>query len=193
MTIGGDVGGPILALVTGLDFGAVTLPPPAVHLGLGTLKRKAVLHVDGDRAAERVQAEHRVAVDQIHAADRRLGYEIPLDGVAERFVDADAILEHRDALGFAEQGRGGEAAVAHVLLVGIVLHVDDGDAAELTVDKIGQGPRWMAVEIFLGNRLRIARNLISRYAGAEQWGSAENFDIGENLDGVILRHRRRPK
>ena len=80
---------------------------------------RAALGVDRQRAAQRVESEHRVrAGNQLDAGDRRLRQQVPVDDVAERLVDAHAVLEHRQALGHAEQRRGREPAKVDVRLEG---------------------------------------------------------------------------
>ena len=56
--------------------------------------------------------------------------EIPVDGVAERLVDADAVLIHDESLRQTEQRRRREAAELQVGLERIALGFVDVDARE---------------------------------------------------------------
>ena len=69
---------------------------------LHALEAKAVMHVDGDRTAQCIEAEGGTVVDQIHATDGGLGDQVPLHCVSESLVNADTVLKHCDALGFTE-------------------------------------------------------------------------------------------
>ncbi len=93
-----DIGAPVA------EFGAVlqrSLHSPersALNLLLEPLISEAVLHLQVDRAAQRIEAEDRVAGGEISALDRIGRDQVPVDGVAEGFVDADSVHVNRKAL-----------------------------------------------------------------------------------------------
>ena len=84
-------------------------------VGLGALIGEAVLHLEAHRAAERIEAEGRVVGPDVGAADRDGRDHVPVDGVAEGLVDADAVHVDREPLRRALQRRRHEAAIAKVL------------------------------------------------------------------------------
>src|SRR5262245_5271361 len=59
---------------------------------------KAVLHLEAYRAAERVEAEGRIVGPDVGPPDGDGWDEVPVDSVAEGFVDADALHVHREPL-----------------------------------------------------------------------------------------------
>ena len=94
-----------------------------MQLGFAPLISEAVLHLDADRAAERVETEHRIAgphVDAVNGAGRD---QVPVHGVAEGFVDAHAVLVDGNALRRALQRRGGKSAKAQILNEAVALDI----------------------------------------------------------------------
>ena len=79
------------------------------------LEREAVLHLQIDRATERIQAEHRVVRLDVGAFDRVGRNEVEVDRVAERLVDADPVHVDGEALRLARHRRGDEAAIAEIV------------------------------------------------------------------------------
>src|SRR5262245_11008402 len=75
---------------------------------------EAVLHLEADRAAERVETEGRIVGPDVGASDGNGWDEVPVDGVAEGFVDADTLHVDRKPLRGALQRRGCEAAITQV-------------------------------------------------------------------------------
>jgi len=117
-----------------------------------------------------VETEHRVGPGhERHSGDRLLGNQIPVHRVAEGFVDAHAVDVHRQALGRAEQGRGGEAVIIDVGLKRIVLALADADAAEVVVQVIRQIQRLLALHVLAICGLYIRGYLIQWQAQAQQW------------------------
>ena len=95
---------------------------------LGALEVEAVAHDDADRAADGVEAEDRIGADDGDAGDGVVGQEVPVDDVAERLVDAHAVLIDGEALRHAVDGRGFEAAVLQIALKHVALRVAEDDA-----------------------------------------------------------------
>src|SRR5215831_17309734 len=82
------------------------------RIEFGAVIIEAVLHLEADRATKSVEAEGRIIGPDIRAADRDLRNQVPVDGVAEGFIDADALHVDGEPLRCALQRRCCEAAVA---------------------------------------------------------------------------------
>ena len=133
----------------------------AQRIELEALIGEAVLHLEADGAAQRVQAERRIVGPDVGASDRDRRDEIPVDGVAERLVDADAVHVDREALRRALQGRGREAAVAQVLEEAVALHVGRVHAGDALHQRFDHARRVRAVEVLGGQRLHHGRDLVT--------------------------------
>ena len=142
-----------------------TLERTAVNLHAVAVAVEAVFHVHGQRAAHRVQAEQGIgAADQVNAVYSRFRQEVPVHRVPQRFVDAHAVLVHRHALGQAQQGRGGEAAVLYIRLQGIVLRVVVGHAGQVVPEVIGNIEALRSIDILCRRRLYPVRYFFFRQA-----------------------------
>src|SRR6202022_4847598 len=75
---------------------------------------EAVLHLEAYRAAKRIEAEGRIVGPDVGATDSDGRNEVPVDGVAEGFVDPHPLHIDRKPLWGALQRRGGEATIAQV-------------------------------------------------------------------------------
>ncbi len=145
-------------------------PERAAHrIDLSALIAEAILHLNVDGAAQRVQAESRIVG---HHGDRLDGggrNQIPVDGVAKRLVDPYAVLIDRQPLGRAGYRRGNEAAKLHVGLERIACHFGDDDARYIFyqsvadvqrsglldlvgVDDIDAGGRLVGLDVTAGQR-----------------------------------------
>ena len=119
-----------------------------VKFGLRTLIAEPVLHLHRQSAAERVQAEHGLRPGQhLHAIDCRHGNEIPIDRIAERIVDAHAVLIDGQSLRQSQERRCGETAKVEVGLQRVVLSMIDAHAAELPVQEVAQVERLRALQL----------------------------------------------
>src|SRR4051812_41519436 len=85
----GDIAGDIPGLQPILQRTGAAAERPAMRLALETVESEAIFHLDGERAAERIEPEHGIAGDQVEAIDRGFRDQIPIDGVAESLVDAN--------------------------------------------------------------------------------------------------------
>src|SRR5262245_7934111 len=112
--IGRKIGRKGAVLSAGLR--AHSTPPEGAENGFDLLAGvgEAVLHLDGDRTAERVEAEDRIARVDVQAVDRPFRDEVPVDRIAEGFVDAHAVLIDRYTLRRADGRRRNEAAVLNL-------------------------------------------------------------------------------
>ncbi len=73
-------------------------PGAAGDLGVTALVGEAVLHGQHHGAAQRVEAVDRIGAHYVDAVDGDVGEQVPVDRVAERLVDAHAILVDRQPL-----------------------------------------------------------------------------------------------
>ena len=156
----------------------------AGELRVHALVAEAVLHRDGEGASQRVQAEEGTAAQQVNAADRDVGYQVPVDAVAERLVDAHAVLVDRNSLRRAEHRGRLEAAVEDVGLERVGECVVESDAAELSVHCPEQVRRSVAREVGGRKARDVAGNLVDVNREARNRSRADDDDLRE------LRRRR---
>ena len=98
---------------------------------------KPVFHLHGQGAAQCVQSEQGVgAADEVDAVNGGLWQQVPVHRIAQRLVDADAVLINRHPLGQAQQWRGGVAAILHIWLQWVVLGVVMGDAPQVVSEEV---------------------------------------------------------
>ena len=119
----------------------------ADHLHFGAVIGEAVLHLDAERAADRIEAEHRIVGKQRNPIDGFFRDEIPVDHVTPGFVDAHAVLIDRDTLRRSLHGRCLESAVVEVALewiAGLVAERNTGQSAIYRIEEVG---RIVVVEI----------------------------------------------
>ena len=86
---------------------------------LAALIGEAVLELHIQRAAEGVQAEHRVRSDQVHLVDRHIRDQVEIDRVAESRVEADAVDVDSEPLRRSLQRRCLEPVVEQGRLIGV--------------------------------------------------------------------------
>ena len=110
----GAVDRPFIDLLAPLQRGLCATIGAAHHVDLGTVIVEAVLHLDVQRAAERIEAVSRIVGDQRDRANRRGRDQVPVHGVAERFVDTNTVLVDREPLWRTGYRRGHVTAEIHV-------------------------------------------------------------------------------
>ena len=111
-------------------------PPEGAPIGLELRARivMATLGLHRQGSAQGIESEHRVgAGHERHGGNGRLRNQIPVDGVAEGLVHAHTVDIDRQALGCAQERRGGESVVIDVELKGVIRALADVDAAEVIV------------------------------------------------------------
>ena len=118
-----------------------------MHLAFEALKGEAVLHLDGERAAERVQSEHGISGDQVQALDRGFRDQIPMDRIAERLVDAHPVLVDGERLRCADDRRGVETAKLDIRLKRVALDIGQRDARDPALQRAGEIRNAFAVDI----------------------------------------------
>ena len=165
---------------------------------------RAVLGLDRQRAAERVEPEQRIRPrHQRNLRDGDARDQVPTHHVAERLVQPDAVHVDRKALRRAEQRRGGVAAVIHVRLERVALDFVDVDAVEARFRKsdrssapLSSMSRWFAAwtgrGISTGDRSVPASGVAPDDVNPERLGAQRQRDGsgnrlgGSNIDGHRL-------
>ena len=143
------------------------------------LEGGSVVREQYERAAQRVKAERRVGVAELDAANRHFRKQVGLHHIAERVVDAHAVLKRGDADALAQQRAGDEAAVVEVALIRVVLQIDRGGAGERALDEIVERETALGLERARLRRLHVVRNLVDGQARAGERGNADHVDIGQ--------------
>jgi len=144
--------------------------------------------IDRQRTSQRIEAERGVrAGNELDARNRRRRKEIPVDDVAERFVDPHSILKHRQTLRGPEQRRGCEAAKVEIPLIGIALRSGDADAVGVALEKVAQVERSLPHEIDATETLHVGGDVLQRRAQAGQRRRADDLDLGqlENFRRIV--------
>ena len=108
---------------------------------------EAVLHLHVDRAAQRIETESRIVGHDRDRSYRGGRNQIPVDRVAERFVDAHPVLVNRKSLRCAGHRRSDEAAKLHVGLKRIAGDFTDNDARHVFLQGIGDVQRSSALDL----------------------------------------------
>ena len=146
------LGQAIHMLVLHCEEGAPVAPMAAVARALGGLAEAAELHpgfaagggaavlgAQQHRAAQGVEAEHRVGDGhEADGADGVGGDQIPVHHVAEGLIEPYPVLEHRQALRRAQQGRGGKAVEMQRGLQRVALLVGQGHAGQVLRQQLGK-------------------------------------------------------
>jgi hypothetical protein len=122
---------------------------------------EAVLHLKADGAAERVETEGWVIGPDVGTPDSNVRDEIPVDGVAEGFVDAHTLHVDREPLRCALQGRGSEAAITQIRSELVALRVAYEHAWNALIQRLGHVWRIDARKVFGGERLNHGRHFVA--------------------------------
>ncbi len=188
--VAGDEPVQLVAPAAGLELDRGAAERAGQRLHRGAAVREAALRAHRQRAAERVEAEQRVAArHQRDRGQRRARDQVPAHHVAERLVEAHAVEVDRQPLRRAEQRRGGVAAEGDVGLERVALDLVDGDAAERAPQVRRQVDRVDAFEIGAVDGLHVGRHLVLRHAQAGQRADRDD-DHRRQLGGERLRPRR---
>ena len=150
-----------LAVRTGVGARELAVPRAVQQGRVRARIREPGLGLQRERPAQRVETEDRVrSGDHVDRSDRVHRDEIPVDRVAERLVQADAVEVHRQALRRAEQRGREEAAVLDIRLQRIALHVVDVNAADRLAHVRRQVEALVIGEILGRDRLDVRRHVI---------------------------------
>src|SRR5262249_43012987 len=106
-----------------------------------------------------VEAEGRIVGPDIRAADRHLRNQVPVDGVAEGFIDANALHVDGKPLRRALQRRSRETAIAEIQGQFVALNVVGSDAGDALHERLDHVRRIVAREVRGGERLHHRRHL----------------------------------
>src|SRR5205809_4936861 len=135
-TFEGAIDGKIVDLLAPLRR---TLDPPerAAHrVDFGALVIEAILHQHVDRSAQRVEAERRIVGHDGDRPDRSGRDQVPVDGVAECFVDAHPVLVNRKSLRSTGHRGSNKTAKLDVWLKWIAADFADDDARHLLLKRV---------------------------------------------------------
>ena len=94
-----------------------------------------VLHPHRQCAAQGVETKDRVGADEVHAVDREVGDQIPIDSVAERLIESDPVHIDREALRVALQWGGEKTVVEEIGLKRIAGGGIERDARDILVER----------------------------------------------------------
>src|SRR5207244_3496550 len=97
-TLRGEVSGVVADLYAVLCVAGEATEGAALDFAFQPLVRKAVLHGQIDRPAERIEPEDRIVGPEVGAVDGDGRNEIPVYRVAKRLVKADPAHVHGDPL-----------------------------------------------------------------------------------------------
>ena len=129
----GDIGRCVAGLLAVLELALDLTERAAGEVGLEALPGEAVLELDVHRAAEGVEAEHRVGALEIDPVDGDVGDQVPVHRVAERLIEPNAVDIDREPLRGSLQRRSGEAVIEECRLKRIARSGIQADAADLLV------------------------------------------------------------
>ena len=141
---------------------------------------KPILHLQAHRTTQGVEAEGRIVGPDVGAADGDGRDEIPVDGIAEGFVDADTLHVDREALRGALQRRGRETAIAQILEETVALNVVGDDAGNALLQRIEDIGRIDAREVLGGERLHHRRHLVAVDADSGKRGGGDDLKGGSS-------------
>ena len=176
-TLRRQVHGVVAELKAGLRSSGEGAKRTALDLSLRAPIAEAVLHLEVDGSAQRVQSENRIVGPQIGAVDGDGRNEVPVDRVAERLVEADPVHIHRNALRGALHRRCGEAPIAQLLCSTVAVGIGDRDPGDALEQGLGDVRRLGAGEVRRCQRLHGARNFVAIDVTAER-RRHDHIDLG---------------
>jgi len=132
----------------------------AHRIDFGALIAEAVLHLHVDGSAERVETERRIVGDDGHRPDRSGRDQVPVDGVAEGFVDAHPVLVNRQSLRRTGDRRCYETSKLHVRHEWISGRVADDETRHVLLQRVRDVQRVGARDLRRANRVDACRHLV---------------------------------
>ena len=163
---GGEIEPPLALAHAVLQRAADAAVGAAGRIDFEAVIGEAVLHLQVDGAAQCVEAEGGVVGPDVGAADGNRRDQVPVDGIAEGFVDADALHVDGEPLRGALQRGGGKAAIAQVLDEAVALNVRGDDAGDALRQGLDHAGGIHAREVIGGERLHHRRHLAAIKADA---------------------------
>src|SRR6185369_13611284 len=92
--------------------------------------------------------------------------QIPVDGIAKRLIDANAVNIDGETFRSADQRRGGKAVVVDVELKGVIRAIADVNPHESLTQIVRDVIDLRVPQILAGGRLHIGRDLVQRKSEA---------------------------
>ena len=161
-----DVGGKIVDLLAPLRRSLHAAERSTHGVDFGAVIVEAVFHLHNDRAAERIQPERGIVGHQIHGLYGGGRNQIPVDGIAECFIDAHAVLINRKPLRSARNRGSNEAAKIYARRKWIAGDFIDGDARHVVLQGIGDVQRIGSLDLIGVDDIDTRRHLVGIDAGA---------------------------
>ena len=153
-------------------------------------RAEPVLHAQAQRAAESVESERRIgAAHELHAVDGRDRHQVPVHGVAERFVEASAVDVYGNALREPQQRRGGVAAILQIRLQGVVLGIVQANAGEGAFEEVGKVEAERTIHLIGVGGLAGIGQLGRGHSGAIVRRGCDNDDLLDQGIGAFLANR----
>ena len=144
----------------------------------------AILGLNRERAAQRVEAEQRIRTrHQRGRSDRHARNEIPAHHIAKRLIQPHAIHVDRQTLRRPEQWGRRVAAIVHIRLKRIPLHLVDEHAIEASIEKIRQVQRAARVDVRAAGRLDGSGNLLEPEVQPRKRRRLDDFDLERGRAG----------
>ena len=147
-------------------------PERAAHrVDFGTLIAEAVLHQYVDGAAEGIEAECRVIGHDGDRPDRGCRNQIPVDGVAERLVDAHTVLVNCQSLRCTGDRRRDKAAELDVRLKRVACGITEDDTRHVLLQRDSDVERVGPRDLPGTDRVDRGWHLIdiNSHAGLRRW------------------------
>ena len=146
---------------------ALDTPKRAAHrIDLSAVIAEAVLHLHVDRPSQRVQAERRVVGHDRDRFDRGGWNKVPVDDVAERLVDAHAVLVHCEPLRRPRYGRCDESAELHVRLKRVARDLVDDNTRHIFHKGVADVQRSGLLDLLGTDNIDAGGHLVRVDAGA---------------------------
>ena len=129
---------------------------------------EAVLHLHVDRPAQRIEPESGIVGHDGDRPDRGGRNQVPVDGVAERFVDARPVLVNRESLRRAGDRGCDKAAELYVGLEWISGRVADDNARHLLLQGVRDVQRAGALDLPRTKRVDARGHLVDVHSRARR-------------------------
>ena len=121
---------------------------------------EAVLHANVDGASERVETIGGIVRYDRDRLDRGGRYQVPIDGIAECFVDANPVLIDRQSLRRSRYGRADKTAKLDIGLKWISGDVADVDPRHILLESVHDIQGAGALDFIAVDVVDACRNLV---------------------------------
>ena len=165
--------------LTALEFDASPPKTPARELELTARMIQTILGAQIQRPTQGVQTKQRVGTgNQLHTGQGGTRHQVPVHYITKRFVQAHAVLKHRQSLRGAQQRAGGEAAKVHIRLIRVALDFIHRYPGQLAVEQRRQGGPTRPLQRCGINAAHRIRQCIPRQSQARYRGGADHLQHG---------------